>query len=45
MSLRSRLKLLEARAPDLWPDPPDNYLEALKAEISILEAEEGEGGA
>ncbi len=25
MSLRSRLKLLEAKAPDPWPDPPDNY--------------------
>jgi prefoldin subunit 5 len=99
MSLRSRLKLLEAKKPEPWPDPPDNYptlatevreidrnikkltaeiaeaqagmtpeelarsraeleefdatlvglsldekIEALEAEISILEAEEGEGG-
>jgi predicted nucleic acid-binding Zn-ribbon protein len=101
MSLRRRLKLLEAHAPDPWPrGSPDNYptlatevreidrtikrleaeiaeaeagmtpaelarkraefeefdatlvglsldekIEALEAEISILEAEEGEGGA
>ncbi|MBA3387822.1 MAG: hypothetical protein H0U02_00455 [Rubrobacter sp.] len=25
MTLRSRLKQLEAHAPDPWPDPPDNY--------------------
>jgi hypothetical protein len=25
MSLRSRFKHLEAHAPDLWPDPPDDY--------------------
>jgi uncharacterized small protein (DUF1192 family) len=100
LSLRSRLKQLEAHAPEPWPDPPgnsptlaaevreidrnikkltaeiaqaeagltpaerarsraefeefdatldglelDQKIEALKAEIALIEAEEGEGGA
>jgi len=55
MTLRSRLKLLEARAPDLWPDPPDDYptLAAAVGELDglirrldeqVRELEENPGG-